>query len=68
MKTFLRALENIAVTGRPPMGSPAQYIATQTSPTCAMGFAAPSIHVENMLQYTVHQASLNTTTALNPGR
>lgn len=68
MKTFLRALGNIAVTGRPPMDSPAQYVATQTSPTCATGVAALGIHVDNMLQYSVHQASLNTTVALNPGR
>ncbi len=48
--------------------SPVQYIATGTAPTCSKGLAAMGIYVDNVLKYTVHAASLNTTLALSPGK
>ena len=49
------------------VNSPVQYVATGTAPTCSKGVSAMGIYVDNVLKYTVHQASLNTTLPLSPG-
>jgi len=43
-----------------------QYVTTATT-TCSKCVAAMGIYVDNVLKYTVHRTSLNTTLALRPG-
>jgi len=47
--------------------SPVNYVATASTTTCSKGVASMGIYVNNVLQYVVNGASLNTKLNLNPG-
>lgn len=47
--------------------SPATYVASATTATCAKGIASMGIYVDNSLKYVVNGAQLNTQIGLNNG-
>jgi|HubBroStandDraft_1064217.scaffolds.fasta_scaffold10655_4 hypothetical protein len=49
------------------VGSPVNYIATATTTTCSKGVASMGIYVNNVLEYVVNGASLNTELSLSAG-
>jgi phospholipase C len=50
------------------VASPVQYIATGSSPTCALGVGSMGIYVNNVQVYSSHGAAqINTSLTLNPG-
>ena len=49
------------------VGSPVHYVATATATTCSKGVASMGIYVNNVLEYVVNGASLNTSWPLAPG-
>jgi len=49
------------------VGSPVNYVRTESTATCAMGVASMGIYVNNQLKYVVQAASLNTNMAFSPG-
>ena len=64
------ALANVSVSSPSngaTVGSPVHYVATATTTTCSKGVASMGIYVNNVLQYVVNGASLNTNWPLAPG-
>jgi hypothetical protein len=49
------------------VGSPTKYVATASTTTCSKGVASMGIYVNNVLQYVVNGASLNTNLNLSAG-
>jgi hypothetical protein len=49
------------------VSSPANYVATATTTTCAKGVASMGVYVDNKLTYVANGASLNTSLTLSPG-
>ena len=49
------------------VGSPVHYVATASTTTCSKGVASMGIYVNNVLEYVVNGASLNTYWLLAPG-
>jgi hypothetical protein len=49
------------------VGSPVHYVATATATTCSKGVSSMGIYVNNVLEYVVNGASLNTSWPLTPG-
>ena len=54
-------------TNNSKVSSPANYVATASTTTCSKGVASMGVYVNNVLQYVVNGASLNTKLSLNPG-
>jgi hypothetical protein len=64
------ALANVMVSSpsnETTVGSPVHYVATATSTTCSKGVSSMGIYVNNVLEYVVNGASLNTSWPLTPG-
>jgi hypothetical protein len=49
------------------VSSPTNYVATASTTTCSKGVASMGIYVNNVLQYVVNGASLNTNLSLSAG-
>jgi len=54
-------------TNNSKVSSPANYVATASTTTCSKGVASMGVYVNNVLQYVVNGASLNTKLNLNAG-
>jgi hypothetical protein len=54
-------------TNNSKVSSPANYVATASTTTCSKGVASMGVYVNNVLQYVVNGASLNTKLSLNAG-